>query len=577
MFTTLWKTCSIAFNSLLVVVGYVFVSGNGIAEDPPFLVPDGFTVQRVADDTLSHDCFCMTLDGQGRPVISGPGYLRTLIDEDRDGVYDRAVSWTKEIKQGAQGLWSEGKTLFWVADGGLWKSDDRNGDLVADRAPTRVLELPTGGEHDAHAIRRGPDGYWYLIAGNFAATVGKLANDANAPITRARAGTLWRISPDFARRGVWAHGLRNCYDFDFLPDGQIVTYDSDDEREATLPWYRPTRTLVLGPGSDAGWCGPAWKDDDYRVTMPLVLARLGRGSPTGVAVYDHHRFPEKYREAVFVLDWTFGRVIAIHPSENLDESQRIAGKVPSEIFMQPSGTAGFAPTDICVAPDGSLLISVGGRGTTGAIYRVSSTPSQSDSESASSTWFDTAVASKALTPKMAKQLQAVLSADCPWDSWSESKWRPMVTPALVEQLNRVLSGQLPISAPNHRIAQAKLRAAQILTRINAKVSVDSIARASTSEYPATRAAAWWLAQRSSLPTSEEQKLQRAIRLSSVPVSPTVTGSPAITGSPAAVRSTLSASERTRWESHLGPADERLKWETVGLKRLPSADASSFSV
>ncbi|MBM3967593.1 MAG: c-type cytochrome [Planctomycetes bacterium] len=42
-------------------------------------------------------------------------------------------------------------------------------------------------------------------------------------------------------------------------------------------------------------------------------------------------------------------------------------------------------------------------------------------------------------------------------------------------------------------------------------------------------------------------------------------------------STLSASERTRWESHLGPADERLKWETVGLKRLPSADASSFSV
>ncbi|MFN7626441.1 MAG: hypothetical protein ACK5PZ_06390, partial [Pirellula sp.] len=187
----------------------------------------------------------MTLDGSGRPVISGPGYLRTLIDDDDDGIYDRAISWTKEIKQGAQGLWSEGRTLYWVADGGLWKSEDSNGDLVADRGATRVLELPTGGEHDAHAVRRGPDGFWYLVAGNFASTVSKLANDASAPITRARAGTLWRISPDFSRRGVWAHGLRNCYDFDFLPDGQIVTYDSDDEREATLPWYRPTRTMVL--------------------------------------------------------------------------------------------------------------------------------------------------------------------------------------------------------------------------------------------------------------------------------------------------------------------------------------------
>ena len=567
MFTTLWKTCSIACYSLSVVVGCLFISGKCIAQEPPFLVPDGFLVQRVADDALSHDCFCMTLDSLGRPVISGPGYLRTLVDDDNDGIYDRAVSWTKEIKQGAQGLWSEGRTLYWVADGGLWKSEDSNGDLVADRGATRVLELPTGGEHDAHAIRRGPDGYWYLVAGNFASTVGKLANDASAPITRARAGTLWRISPDFSRRGVWAHGLRNCYDFDFLPDGQIVTYDSDDEREATLPWYRPTRTMVLGPGSDAGWCGPAWKDDDYRVTMPLVLARLGRGSPTGVAVYDHHRFPEKYHEAVFVLDWTFGRVIAIHPSENLDESQRIAGKVPSEIFMQPSGNAGFAPTDICVAPDGSLLISVGGRGTTGAIYRVTSTQQKTNSEAAIGSWFDAAVASNALTQNAADQLQRVLSADCPWDSWSESKWRPMITPALLEQLNRVLSGQLPISAPDHRIAKAKLRAAQILTRVNAKVTADAIARATTSDSPATRAAAWWLAQRSPLPAPEEQKLQRAIRLSTSPTSPAGTSSPAATTS----------SERTRWESHLGPSDERLQWETVGLKRLPCSDTNSFPV
>ncbi|MFN6138553.1 MAG: hypothetical protein ACK480_08655, partial [Planctomycetota bacterium] len=345
------------------------------ASDLPFTLPDGFIVSRVADDTLANDCFFMTLDGQGRPVISGPGYLRTLVDQNGDGVYDRAIDWTKSIKAGAQGLWFEKNTLYYVADGGLWKSQDTNSDAIADQNPSKVLELPTGGEHDAHAIRRGPDGYWYLMVGNYAGAIAKINSDPQAPVSsasgqRPRAGTLWRISPDFSKRGVWAHGLRNCYDFDFLPDGQPVTYDSDDEREASLPWYRPTRVLALGPGSDGGWCGAAWKDDDYRVTMPTTLARLGRGSPTGVAVYEHQVFPPKYHGSVFVLDWTFGRVLAVYPTGNLPAEQQTSNKIPSEIFMQPSGSIGFAPTDICVAPDGSLLVSVGGRGTTGAIYRV---------------------------------------------------------------------------------------------------------------------------------------------------------------------------------------------------------------
>ncbi|MFM8398718.1 MAG: hypothetical protein ACKOAH_12890, partial [Pirellula sp.] len=88
----------------------------------------------------------MTLDGQGRPVISGPGYLRTLVDDNSDGTFDRAIEWTKSLKAGAQGLWFEKNTLYHVSDGGLWKSQDSNSDSVADQNPVRVLELPTGGE-----------------------------------------------------------------------------------------------------------------------------------------------------------------------------------------------------------------------------------------------------------------------------------------------------------------------------------------------------------------------------------------------------------------------------------------------
>ena len=42
----------------------------------------------------------------------------------------------------------------------------------------------------------------------------------------------------------------------------------------------------------------------------------------------------------------------------------------SPLPFEPIGTNGFNPTDAVVAPDGSLLISIGGRGTRGAIYKV---------------------------------------------------------------------------------------------------------------------------------------------------------------------------------------------------------------
>ena len=161
-------------------------------ETLPFAVPEGFSVQRVADDSVVHDCFSMTIDGLGRPVVSGPGYIRTLVDDNQDGIYDRTFLWTSMTKQGAQGLWSEGRKLYFVSEGALWLTEDADGDLAADANPKRILELPTGGEHDVHAIRRGPDGFWYFIAGNFAKDLAKLQNDPLSPVGRSRSGTSHR-------------------------------------------------------------------------------------------------------------------------------------------------------------------------------------------------------------------------------------------------------------------------------------------------------------------------------------------------------------------------------------------------
>jgi hypothetical protein len=49
-------------------------------------VPKGFVVTQYADDQLAHDIFSLTFDAFGRVVVSGPGYVRILIDADHDGV-----------------------------------------------------------------------------------------------------------------------------------------------------------------------------------------------------------------------------------------------------------------------------------------------------------------------------------------------------------------------------------------------------------------------------------------------------------------------------------------------------------
>src|SRR5690606_36446305 len=69
------------FGSLLGAI----LSGVTFAEQTPALnVPEGFTVSLYADDDLVHDVHAMTIDSLGRVVVSGPRYVRILVDENGD-------------------------------------------------------------------------------------------------------------------------------------------------------------------------------------------------------------------------------------------------------------------------------------------------------------------------------------------------------------------------------------------------------------------------------------------------------------------------------------------------------------
>lgn len=175
------------------------------AENVGVTVPDGFTIEKVADDQIATNIFCMATDPDGEVYVSGPGYVARLIDS--------------------------------------------NGDGSADGQPTKVMSIKTGGEHDAHAIRLGSDGWFYLLAGNGTVILPEYFAGKYSPVKDPRAGFLMRISPDFKSKEIVAHGFRNAYDFDISQSGEIFVFDSDGERDISLPWYRPTRVFKIRPGA----------------------------------------------------------------------------------------------------------------------------------------------------------------------------------------------------------------------------------------------------------------------------------------------------------------------------------------
>jgi putative membrane-bound dehydrogenase-like protein len=436
-------------------------------------VPEGFEVTEYAGDGLAHDIYSMTLDSHGRVVVSGPGYIKILIDTDGDGQADKARRFADGPASGAQGMCFVGNDLICTADEGLIRYKDANGDGKADGPPETFLKLPTGGEHNAHAVRRGPDGWWYVICGNTSEIDHRYITLPTSPIKTPHAGVIIRLKPDMSGGEAFCDGLRNAYDFDFGPSGDVFVYDSDGERDMALPWYLPTRLFHVLPGGNQGWMTDAWKLPDNLPDASPVVCETGRGSPTGVTFYRHSQFPEKYRGGMFLLDWTFGRIWFVNPERTGDT---YAGK-PEE-FLATRGDFGLAPTDAEVGPDGSLFVCVGGRGTHGTVYRVRHVAG-SESESVK-----TAAAPIPETATTDQALAACLQTAQPNASWGRNRWVPVAAKlGSTPFLNAAMAEERPVGE--------RLRAIEILTELSNGLPGTALEILATARSPEVRAHAMW--------------------------------------------------------------------------------------
>ncbi len=364
------KTSELRWLFLLVLGSWSLVLPRAPgAESSGLRVPEGFEVVEWADSSLANDIYCLTVGPAGQVVVSSRGYIRQLIDEKGAGKATKALDFAAAPRDGAMGLCWDGDDLYCMGDGGLRRYRGAGGE-GRTKPPELLYPLKTGGEHMAHAIVRGPDGWLYVLGGDGTGFSRKDASLPTSPIKEPVGGCVVRFPPDFRGCEIVADGFRNAYSMDFNSHGELFTYDSDNERCVSLPWYEGTRFYHVVPGSRHGWqahqFAQTWRLPPYFLDVVAPLADLGRGSPTGVVCYRHAQFPSHYRDGFFLLDWTFGRVWFMKLER--DGSPYVATR---EVFLQATGEDGFAPTAAAVDPrSGDLYLSIGGRGTRGAVYRI---------------------------------------------------------------------------------------------------------------------------------------------------------------------------------------------------------------
>ncbi len=349
----------------------------------------GFKVERLysvpADQQGSW--VCLTVDDRGRLITCDQhGSLYRITTPSIGSSAPVKVEPLKANIGGAQGLLYTHDCLYVVVsegsirEPGLYRLRDTKGNDQFDSIEL-LRPIRGAGEHGPHAVILGPDGKsLYVVAGNFT----KLPHPEKSIVPRiwdedqllkrlpdgngfaanifAPGGWVCRTDLDGKTWEVVAIGMRNCYDIAFNNFGDLFTYDNDMEWDVALPWYRPTRVCHLASGSDSGWRNGSGKFPAYYPDNLPAAVDIGLGAPTGIAFGYGTRFPAKYQQALYILDWTYGLIYAVHLQP---QGSSYTGTAERFIAGQP-----LPVTDIVVGHDGALYFTIGGRKTQSGLYRV---------------------------------------------------------------------------------------------------------------------------------------------------------------------------------------------------------------
>lgn len=347
-------------------------------------LPDGYVVELVHSAQPGEGSWiALGFEADGDVLVSqerGP-LTRIVRGDEGAGVVLEEIA---NAPRGSQGFCTAFGALYVQGAGaeghGLYRLRDADGDGRYEIVEL-LEQLGGGGEHGAHAVVPGPDGRLWLMNGNMSPLPATLspssphasfAEDVLLPViedprghangVRAPGGHVLRTDADGEAFELFAAGFRNPYDIAFGPDGELFTFDADMEWDIGLPWYRPTRIVHVVSGGEWGWRTGAGKwPVESPDSLPAVVD-VGLSSPTGMVAGAGLAFPAAEQRALFVGDWAYGRILAVHLEP--------AGASYTGTFEHFVTGKPLNVTDLAVGPDGALWFTTGGRGTQSGLYRV---------------------------------------------------------------------------------------------------------------------------------------------------------------------------------------------------------------
>jgi glucose/arabinose dehydrogenase len=327
---------------------------------PPITLLPGFEIERLRTARPEEGSWiALSFDPKGRAIIAREkrGLLRFTLAPG-----SVQVETIDDTLQEVRGLLPAFGALYANANvsRGLFRLRDTSGDDRFDQVT--LLHATAAGGHGRNSLALGPDGSLALISGDSVPVLPGVHRltpplvPGLLPGDTLPHGHLLRVDREGASGSLVASGLRNPVGLDFNADGEAFTYDADAETDMGTPWYRPTHVRHLVSGADFGWRRVTGRWPPYypdQPDNPPVTLATGKGSPTAIKFGTRSNFPSAYQRALFMLDWSYGRILAVHLTPS---GAGYTGRAETFLRGRPLNVTGLD-----FGPDGAMYFVTGGR------------------------------------------------------------------------------------------------------------------------------------------------------------------------------------------------------------------------
>ncbi|NOT44129.1 MAG: sorbosone dehydrogenase family protein, partial [Acidobacteria bacterium] len=243
-----------------------------------------------------------------------------------------------------------------------------SGDLKAQGAPEKLLDLPVGGHSTRNIVFNRAGTKMYLAVGS------QSNNDAGEDCRRA---AILEFNPDGSGYRVYGSGIRNPVGLALQPGTDIV-WTAVNERDNLGDDLVPDYATSVKDGGFYGWpysyigsnydprYNGAFPEKVRGALVPDVLFP-SHSAALGITFYTGTQFPARYRNGGFVaLHGSWNRSVASgYKVVFFPMTDGRPGPVEDFMtgFLASNGSNGTAieqwgrPVGVTVAPDGSLLVS----------------------------------------------------------------------------------------------------------------------------------------------------------------------------------------------------------------------------